>query len=87
MVIYGVCVLCDLFEVTAIFPECISASGGMKDELKRISKLPCSVGEVLAAWHAVPEAGSENLRLSPFCEVRRQRLVVVYRRFRTACAS
>ena len=58
------------------------------DELKRISKLPCSIREVSLASHTVPEAGNENLRLSPpFRIVRWQRLVVVYRRFRTPCVS
>jgi hypothetical protein len=58
----------------------------MVDELKRISRLPCFIREVLAASHTVPEAINEDLRLSPFCDVRRQRLVVVYRRSRTAYA-
>jgi hypothetical protein len=72
--------------VHLFFAECVSVSGGMMDELKRISTLPCFIREVLAASHAMPEADNENLRLSPFCDVRRQRLVVVYRRFRIACA-
>jgi hypothetical protein len=82
------CVFCDLFEGTAIVPECMSASGGMMDELRNgLASLPCSNMEVLGASRRVPEAGNENLRFWPFCDVRLRRFLVVCRRVRTAYAS
>lgn len=86
-VIYDMC-FCDLFEGTAIVPECMSASGGMMDELRNgLASLPCSNMEVLGASRRVPEAGNENLRFWPFCDVRLRRFLVVCRRVRTAYAS